>query len=149
MSKNQFFNELEVALARPDANDLREHLSTYRRFSCGTSRPEDSDAHIDAIMTVDRHDPDKGLAYLAIAMAEFDDPEFLAVMSAGLLENLLQDPSPEFLGRIVDEARKTERFRWMLGIPFRHAIPDRVWNEIEAYVIPDREGSTLPPAPKA
>jgi len=34
--------------------------------------------------------------------------------AAGLLEDLLRDPMPELLDRVVAEGRKTPGFRWML-----------------------------------
>ena len=148
MPDKAFFNELQRALARPDIDELRQHLDTYHQYS-GTEWPDEANDHMDSVMTADWHDPDRGLAYLALAMAEYDDPDFLGLMSAGLLENLLQDPTPEFLERIATEARKTVRFRWMLGIPFRHAIPDPVWQKIKDFVIKDVDNTPLPPRPSA
>lgn len=148
MSDKSYFNELQRALARPDIDNLREQLGTFYRHT-GSNWPDEVDSDMDAVMCAHWPDPDRGLAYLALAMAEYDDPEFLGVMAAGLLENLLQDPTAEFLERIATEARKTERFRWMLGIPFRHAMPDRVWEKIEDYVIKDVDGTPLPPRPFA
>ena len=104
---------------------------------------------MDAVMSSHWTDPERGLAYIALAMAEYDDSEFLELMSAGLLEDMLQDPSPELLGRVVAEARKTARFRWMLGIPFKHAIPDRVWARLEGLTIADVDTTPLPPPPSA
>src|SRR5215217_4013728 len=123
MADKYFFNELQRALARPDIDELKRQLGTYHRYS-NADWPEEAKADVDAVMCAHWDDPDRGLAYVVLAMAEYDDPEFLSLMSAGLLENLLQNPTPEFVDSVATEARKTARFRWMLGIPFRHAIPE-------------------------
>jgi hypothetical protein len=104
---------------------------------------------MDAVMTAHWHDRERGLAYVMLAMAEYDDPDFLGLMSAGLLEDLLQEPDPEFVDRIAAEARKTTRLRWMLGIPFRHAIADWVWDRLRGLVVEDVDNTPLPPAPTA
>jgi hypothetical protein len=148
MADKTFSNELQRVLARPDVEKLREQLGTYRSHS-RTEWPDGANEDMDAVMSAHWDDPERGLAYVVLAMAEYDDPEFLALMSAGLLENLLQDPEPELLSRIAAEARKTARLRWMLGIPFRHAIPDRVWERIKDYVIEDVDRTPLPPPPVA
>ena len=102
---------------------------------------------MDAVMSAHWHDPERGLAYVMLAMAEYDDPEFLGLMSAGLLEDLLQDPTLEFVDRIAAEARKTARLRWMLGVPFKHAIADWVWDRFGNLVVEDVDNTPLPPAP--
>ena len=148
MSDKAYFSELERALARSDVDDLRAHLRTYRQFS-GTDWPDEADEHIDAVMTAHWHDPERGMAYVVLAMAEYDDADFLGVMSAGLLEDLLQEPSSEFVDRIAVEARKTARLRWMLGVPYRHAIQDWIWDRLEGLVVEDVDNTPLPPAPCA
>lgn len=47
------------------------------------------------VMDAYREDPDKGLAYLALAMAHFEEPGFLGLLAAGLLEDLLREPEPD------------------------------------------------------
>ena len=103
------------------------------------------------MLDADQNDPDKALAYVMIAAARTDDPGFLAFMGAGPLENILYDPSPELLERIVAEARKTARFRWLLSVPYKIAIADRAWDSIKHFRITgEHEEPTadkLPPRP--
>ena len=148
MADKSFSNELQRVLARPDIDQLRGHLATYHNHT-GTDWPDDVAEDMNFVMAAHWDDPERGFAYVILAMAEYDDPNFLGLISAGLLEDLLQSPTPELLERISAEARKTERFRWMLGIPYRHAISDRVWASFGKYVIDDRRGKPLPPRPFA
>jgi hypothetical protein len=99
------------------------------------------------VMTAHSDYPDKGLANLALAMANYDARDFLGLLAAGLLEDLLSDPSPEFLNRIVVEARKTPRIRWLLSRVSLHAIAKQVRAPVAEEVGDMRLKYTLPPAP--
>lgn len=102
-------------------------------------------------MYYSREDPDKALAYVMLAAANYDDEDFLALIGAGLLEDILRDPSAEFLHRIVDEGRKTPRFRWLLSVPYRVAISEKAWDAISPFRITgdheEPERDCLPPRP--
>ena len=153
MSDKSFSSELQKALSRPDVAQLSLDLEDYYRFNQGiAARKPDAGEYEHSgnfAEVMDPRDPDRALAYLVLAMAEYDDADFLGVMAAGLLENLLQRPTPDVLNRVANEARKTARLRWMLGIPFRHAIPDWVWEKINDFVIVDVDNTPLPPRPSA
>lgn len=117
MTNQGFSNELGRALARPDADQLKAVLAVYHDWSARGGTDKDWEDELDLWFGADQ-DPDVGLALVLLAAATYDEPEFLALVAAGLLENLLQRsnrPSEEFLGRVLDEARRTERFRWMLS----------------------------------
>ena len=132
MTDKSFSNELQRALARSDAVELKKHLSTYHRYSGkGEEWPDEADAHMDAGMSAHWDDPDRALAYVVLSAASYDERDFLFLMAAGALEDLLNDPSPEMLNRIVGEARKTPRFRWMLTGVWLHAIAERARKPIE------------------
>ena len=146
MTEKSYSSELQRVLARSDIDKLRSQLATYYKHSA-TEWPDEVNQDMDAVMDAYSDDPERGLAYVVLAMAEYEDADFLGLMSAGLLENLLQDPTPDLLDRIATEARKTARMRWMLGIPYRHAISARAWQKIKDYVIQDVDGTPLPPAP--
>ncbi len=60
-------------------------------------------------------DPDLGLALVMLSAAMYDEIPFLGVVSAGMLEDLLNEANDEFLDRILAEARKTPRFMWLLS----------------------------------
>lgn len=150
MSEKSYFNELQRALARPDIDELRQHLDTYHRHTGKDADwPDEADAHMEAVMCAHWGDPEIALAYVVLAMAEYDEPDFLGSMSAGLLEDLLRQPTREFLDRIITEARKTARFRWMLSIPYPHAMPDWVWERVKEFVLEDVDNVPLPPRPVA
>jgi hypothetical protein len=151
MSEKAFCNELQRAQARPDVADLFLDLEDYYRFNREvmggeTHEPVKGGNH-NAVMDAHRDDPQRGLAYLALAMARYDDRDFLGVLSAGLLENLLGDPAPVMLHRIIAEARKTPRFRWLLSGVWLHAIAERARVPVEQAVGDWRLEQPLPPAP--
>ena len=121
MSEKSFSSELSRALARPDVDQLKSVVRTYNEWNArnGTEKdwPDELDIWFDTEI-----DPDRGLALVMLAAATYDEPEFLAAVACGLLEELLarsRRPSEDFLRRVLDEARKTERFRWMLSGPYR------------------------------
>jgi hypothetical protein len=153
MNNQTFFNELERALERPDVAELIGDLEDYYRFSedVAGDRPPLEDferyGNYAAVMEAHWDDPERGLAYLAIAMSKYDDPSFLGVMAAGLLEDLLRDPTLELLERIVVEARKTPRFRWMLSGVWLHSIAERARAPVAEAVGDFRIEQPLPPRP--
>lgn len=124
MTEKAFTNEVKRALARPDVEELRRVLAEYFAWH-QAEREKRSRNHlpIDPLIH-DTSDPDRSLALVAVAMAEYDDPHFLGLMAAGPLEDILQfNPySADLAQRIRDEARKTARFRWMLSGVWLHAI---------------------------
>ena len=132
MADKSYFNEFQRASSRPDVADLLGDLEDYYVFNQGISMNGpglDDPGHErqgNGMAVMDAYQqPERGMAYLALAMSRYDDPHFLGVMAAGLLEDLLHDPSPELLDRIIAEARKTPRFRWMLSGVWLHAIAER------------------------
>jgi hypothetical protein len=151
MSDKTYSDELERAAARPDADKMRRQLLAYAKYEAkGAGRwPDEVANDIDEIITCHFDDVEKAFAYVILAASQSDDPEFLALMACGNLENVLCDPSPEILDRIVAEARKSARFRWLLSHPFKVAIAPRAWEAIEKFRIagPHEEPSadTMPP----
>jgi hypothetical protein len=150
MADKQFANELERALARPDAEELARHIRVYHEhFRAGLPEWTDENAKaLDAIFNASLDDPDKTLAYVMLAASESDDDEFLGFVSCGPLENVLCKPSKETLDRVVAEARKTPRLRWMLSIPFPHALAPEALAAIKPLLV-DADKEPLPPRPWA
>jgi hypothetical protein len=151
MSDKTFFNELQRAQARPDAAQLTRDLEDYYQFNRDVTGGETYEGveggNYAAVMDAHWDDPQRGLAYLALAMRRYDDAMFLGVLAAGLLEDLLDDPTPEMLHRIITEARKTPRFRWMLSGVWLHAIAERARTAVERAVGDWSIEQPLPPAP--
>ena len=143
--------ELERALSRTDATQLLNIVTEYSRWH-GDGCPGDSD-HILDDWLFDHSDKERSLAMVSLAMANFDDPGFLGLVAAGLLEDIFfagADVPDEIMVRVEEEARRTPRFRWMLsGVwtsSFRPQFADRV---IRAVGTASLETDPLPPRPWA
>ena len=150
MTDKSFANELQVALSRPDADQLARHIQvSFGHYNAGLPEwsDEDSDA-LEAIMDASLDDPDKTLAYVMLAAANYDDADFLGYVACGPLENLLVKPSAQIVERVVVEARKTARLGWMLSIPFRHALAPEALEAIKPFLV-DADKDPLPPRPWA
>lgn len=151
MSAKTYSDETERALARPDADQMRQQLLDYAKYNLEGAGdwPEELADDFDEIITCHFDDPEKALAYVIIAASQSDDAKFLGLMACGNLEDVLRDPAPELLERIVAEARKSARFRWLLSHPFKVAVADQAWDAIERFRItgPHEEpsGDKLPP----
>ena len=148
MTDKSFYNELSRALFRSDAAELLRILEVYR---CWSLKSDNYPSECDEVMASAHKDPEIALALVILAAANFDDPEFLRLMAAGTLEELLRKPSQDMLDRIIAEARKTERFRWMLSAVYNHAIePEDVRLAISDVVGKlSCETDPLPPRPFA
>ena len=153
MSANTYSDETERALARLDAEQMRRQLLAYAKYNAdGTGDwPQALADDFDEITTCHFDDLEKALAYVIIAAFQSDDAKFLGLMACGNLENVLCDPTSELLERIVAEARKSARFRWLLSHPFKVAVAPKAWEAIERFRItgPHEEPSAdaLPPRP--
>lgn len=135
MVTKTYADELQRALARPDVDRLTRVIDAYAAYfvrGAGDWSDDEADA-FGEIHDDESEDPDKALAYVIIAASRSDDPNFLGVMACGTLENLLENPTDEFLDRIVAEARKSARFRWLLSNPFKVAISEKAWASIEKF----------------
>ena len=151
MTRVNFSSELERALARPDADRLTRQVQAYIEHIQGVNDawPDEVADDFSEIVMSGLVDPDLALAYTMIAASITDDEKFLGFMGAGGLEEILRDPSDELLSRIVDEARRTARFRWLLSCPYPHAIAPRAWEAIKDFVTFDANSSSVPPRPSA
>jgi hypothetical protein len=110
-------------------------LDTYaEHYECGGKGwPEEFDDAFDDISSCYRADPEKAFAYVILGASRSDQPEFLRALGCGPLEDILRDPSKELLERIVVEARKSARFRWLLSNPLKVAVAARAWDAIEKF----------------
>lgn len=148
MGSKRYSDELERALARPDADQMCRHLDAYADHH-GGEWPEEYAEVFGEIISCFHDDPEKAFAYVILGASRSDDAGFLGLLGCGPLEDVLDDPSDELLERIVAEARKSARFRWLLSNPFKVAIAQRAWEAIEKFRItgPHEEPSEdeLPP----
>lgn len=153
MAHKGYSDELDRAVARPDVEQLCRHLDVYAEYHRQGSGhwSDETDAAFGDIFACSDDDPEKSLAYVVLGAARSDDSGFLAALGCGTLENILRSPSPELLGRIVAEARKSARFRWLLSCPFRIAIAPSAWDAIVRFRITgphvEPAANLLPPRP--
>lgn len=152
MGNKRYFDELERALARPDADQMCQQLDAYADYLAhepGGEWPEEHAEDFGEIISCYHDYPEKAFAYVILGASRSDDAGFLSALGCGPLEDVLDDPSADLLDRIVAEARKSVRFRWLLSNPFKVAIAPRSWEAIERFRItgPNEEpaGDKLPP----
>lgn len=147
---NAYQNELARAHGRDDIVELSRLLELHHRWSSFDGNRDNflrEHDELDEYFRLDT-DPDKALAFVILAASTYDEPDYLFLTAAGPLENLLRAPSPSLLDRVVAEARKTARFRWMLTGVYPHAIEDEAARQIIVKAIGDvRETDPMPPAP--
>jgi hypothetical protein len=147
MANDESESELDRALARPDAAKLIRQIDTYvEHMQSGEQGwPEEISDDLGEVLQSGQDDPDKALAYVVIAAARTDDDSFLGFMGAGPLEDALESPNRQFLERVVAEARRSKRFRWILSVPYRVAISDDAWHAIKDLATYDTRIKRLPP----
>jgi|GEM_PF-4137210 len=151
MTRKEYSDELERALDRSDAWAMIQQIDDYADyFASGAGDwPDELADDFEAIVTCHHDDPEKALAYVIIGAWRSDDPSFLGYLGCGPLEDVLRTPSVELLRRIVAEARRSARFRWMLSNAFKVAIAEEAWEAIAKFRLtgPHEEppDETLPP----
>ena len=134
---NPYSDELQRALSRHDAGRMLEQIDAYADYFAGGAGewPDDNSDDFLEIVTCHHDDPEKAFAYVILAASRSDSAEFLGQMGCGPLEDVLREPSPELLERIVAEARRSARFRWILSNPFKVAVSAEAWAAIEEFRI--------------
>lgn len=143
--------ELERALSRPDADAMIRLIDAFADHHAdgGGTWPDEYAEDFGEIISCHHDDPDKALAYVVIAASRSDDAHFLRYLGCGPLEDALREPSGDLIARVVAEARRSARFRWLLSNPFKVAVSDAAWAAIEPFrsTGPSEETSlkTLPP----
>ncbi|MFZ2995507.1 DUF6869 domain-containing protein [Sphingobium sp.] len=150
MSQSNFTSELGQAMQRPDRLELEQLAHLYFEW-CFAEEPQQyydtHSVHLDAWMDLGSSDPDRALATVMMAAAQYSEPSFLGMVAAGILEDLLRDPSLDVLDRVVNEARKTARLRWMLAGVYSHAMASGAWERIEPLIVGMTSDDPLPPPP--
>ena len=59
------------------------------------------------------------------------EPEVIAILAAGPLEDLINHHGPQFIDRIEAEARRNSKFRYLLGGVWESSTPE-IWARVEA-----------------
>ena len=155
MSERGFASELARALSRPDTEELRRAVSVYEDWSARNREgwTDDWPDELDLWFYDVTENWDRSLALIVLAMSQSDDSLFLATIAAGILEDMLTEwprPTDAQLNRILDEARKTPRFLWMLSGVWRMSMDGDQANEVARVVgQADCNRDPLPPKPWA
>ncbi|WP_260598157.1 DUF6869 domain-containing protein [Sphingomonas endolithica] len=149
LTGKSYRDELMRADPRPDAEELRRKVAVYHEYyrTYGKAKEAFLDAHADDIEAFQftDDDPNLGLALAALRASMYDEPDFLFLVAAGPLEDILRKPDQDILARVLVEARKSARFRWMLTGIFLHAIPDVARPEIVLAIGTMTEADPMPP----
>jgi hypothetical protein len=149
MKRSSYNDELTRALASHDAANLRTAVEIYHEYYRTSGKAKVAFRHkyadiIDAFyFTYD--DPDRGIALVALAASMYDEADFLFLVAAGPLEDILRKPSRDTIERVVAEARKNARFRWMLTGIFLHAISEDARPDIIEAIGSMTEADPMPP----
>ena len=149
MARSSYNDELMRADGRADAVNLRRICEIYRNYFRSFARDKEQffENHADDIEAfyLTHSDPDLGLALVVLCASIYDDPEFLFFVAAGPLEDILRKPDQEMLDRVLAEACKNARFRWMLTGVYPHAIADKARPEIASVIGSLTEADPMPP----
>lgn len=151
MKRVSYNDELMRASARPDAADLRKAVEVYYAYyqTHGKAKEAFLNKHTDIIdaFYFTYNDPERGIALVALSASMYDDAGFLFLVAAGPLEDILRKPSRNIIDRVVAEARKNARFRWMLTGLFLHAISEDARPHIVEAIGSITEADPMPPRP--
>lgn len=149
-SQQNFTNELTRAMQRHDRSELEKLCRIYSDWQVANDSQRYYDKHsddLDTWMDLGYSDPDRALASVMIAASQYNDAHFLGMVAAGILEDMLREPPTEILDRVVNEARKTPRLRWMLSGVYPHAMANSAWELIGPLIDGMTTDSDPPPAP--
>lgn len=149
MTRSTYHDELMRALGRPDVGELQTAVSSYHTYS--ELKGKEREAYFNEcpaplelfFSTAD--DPDLGMALVALSASMYDDAHFLLLVAAGPLEDILGKSSREVIDRVVAEARKNARFRWMLSGIYLHAVSDEARPKIAAAIGTVTDSDPVPP----
>lgn len=151
MSRQRFTSELARAYDRVDRVEIERHAELYRVY-CETGSAQsfydDHSTELNDWMDLGFADPDRAIASVMIAAVAYENPASLGMVAAGILEDLLREPSSEMLDRVFAEARKTARLRWMLAIVYPHAMSPVAWQKLEPLLSGISGDDPLPAAPQ-
>ena len=142
-------NELDRALAREDAQSLIRQVDAYDDYftrGVGDWPDEHADDFQDVLSSF-YGDDEKSLSYVVIAAARSNDARFLGFLGATLLENVVDDPSPVLLDRIVAEACRSARFQWLLDCPLQIAFSPLAWEALKGFRMRRSDLSPYEPLP--
>ncbi len=104
--------------------------------------PEESEARGELEWAWERLDdlcntePDSAWHVIQEIIGRDQSDKILANVGAGPFEGLLVHHGPRFIDQVESCARSNPAFRRMLGVVWKNAIPDDVWNRVKAIAPP-------------
>lgn len=104
--------------------------------------PKDSDARDELEWAWERLDdlcrtqPNSAWHVIQEIIARDQSDKILADVGAGPFEDLLVHHGASFIGQVESCARSNPAFKRMLGVVWKNAIPDDVWNRVKAIAPP-------------
>lgn len=104
--------------------------------------PKESDARVQLEWAWEQLDdlcgtqPDSAWHVIQEIIARDQSDKILADVGAGPFEDLLVHHGARFIDKVESCARSNPAFRRMLGVVWKNAIPDDVWNRLKAIAPP-------------
>ena len=77
-------------------------------------------------------DPENALAFILAVLAHVESDRVLAVLAAGPLEDLMARHPYKMIARVEAEATTNPRSALLLGGVWQNAIPEDVWQRMQA-----------------
>jgi hypothetical protein len=77
-------------------------------------------------------EPEEAFAFILVALAHDRSDRIVANLAAGPLEDLLARQPHRVIERVEAEARSNPQFAHLLGGVWQNAIPDDVWQRVQA-----------------
>jgi hypothetical protein len=157
MAKKSYEDELTKAKRRPDLAALHRiiehHYNSYQQLVAGKNSESEADGvdpdECDFLNLEADQDIERTLALIALALSIYEDRRYFFYLAAGPLEEILRNPSPDTLKRIVDEARKNPRFRFLLTGVWLHALSKESAAAVANMVGNMTEFDEMPPPDRA
>jgi hypothetical protein len=78
-----------------------------------------------------------GFQFVLAVLTQTQDPALLALLAAGPLEDILAKHGPAFIDQVENEARRSPRFRHLLGGVWQNSMADIIWHRV-LKAAPDR-----------
>lgn len=129
------FSELNRALAREDAQSLIRQVDAFADYFVRDADdwPDEHADDFGLVLSSFYGDCEKSIAYTVLAAARSNHVGFLGFIGASLVESVVSDASPALLKRMVAEAKRSKRFRWLLDCPYQIAFSPPAWKALKKF----------------
>ena len=85
----------------------------------------------DVVYDMVRKRPEEALAFILEVLRNDDSSVVAENLSAGPLEDLLVYHGATLIDRIEQEAKRNQKFAWLLGGVWQNAMPEAVWLRVQ------------------